>query len=278
MSDSTQLRPSFGIKTSPMHTTYEGIVSVWRAADATPEIEHAWLWDHMLPLAGDPAGPIYEGWTLLAALAAQTERVRLGLMVTAAPVRPPAVLAKMAATVDVISGGRLDLGIGVGATARRGPDGLPFHDAGVREYEAYGLPLVPPAEGVARLAETCTIVERMWSEDVVDFDGRHYRLVGARCEPKPVQRPRPPILIGGWGPRTLRVVAEHADIWNTPGPPHVELGDIRERARLLDEQCTSVGRDPAEITRSVQVIASPDDPAATRGALGELIEAGVTHP
>lgn len=107
---------SFGIKTSPMHTSYESILRTWQQADELPEIEHAWLWDHMLPLAGPKDGPALEGWTLLTALAAQTRRLRLGLMVTNNQIRHPAVLGKIASTLDIVSGGRLVLGIGVGGT------------------------------------------------------------------------------------------------------------------------------------------------------------------
>jgi alkanesulfonate monooxygenase SsuD/methylene tetrahydromethanopterin reductase-like flavin-dependent oxidoreductase (luciferase family) len=262
---------SFGLKTVPAHTTYQDILRVWQEADTVPSIEHAWLWDHMLPLFGDPSGPILEGWTLLAALAARTERLRLGLMVTSNRTRPPAVLAKIAATVDVISGGRLVMGIGVGGTHQPGDTLTP------REYDAYGLTIVPPAEGIERLAEACTIFRRMWSEDLFDFEGRHYRLKGARCEPKPAQRPGPPVMIGGWGDRTLRVVAEHADIWTVPGPPHNSAAYIAERAAVLDAHCAAIGRDPARITRSAQMHLSYDDPAETRALALELVGAGVTH-
>jgi alkanesulfonate monooxygenase SsuD/methylene tetrahydromethanopterin reductase-like flavin-dependent oxidoreductase (luciferase family) len=266
-------RLSFGIKTVPMHTTYDDILKVWREADTIPEIEHAWLWDHFLPLAGPPTGPIYEGWTVLAALAGQTERLRLGLMVTSNAVRPPAVLAKMAATTDVISGGRLVLGIGVGGTRQPAE----IDNPAVREYAAYGLPLVSPAEGIARLAETCTILRGLWTQEVFDFEGRHHRLKGAICEPKPVQRPGPPILIGGAGDKTLRVVAEHAEIWNIPGPPHSSVEYVAQKNRVLDAHCAAIGRDPREITRSTQTIVSYDDPAQSRATILELIDVGVTH-
>src|ERR1700755_1780620 len=124
--------PQFGIMTAPQQVGYDEIVRVWREADAIPEIEHAWLFDHLMPIGGDPNGPIFEGWTLLAALAAQTERLRLGLLVTSNRFRPPAMLAKIASTVDVVSGGRLVFGIGVGS--RMNPP------AASREYRAYGLP------------------------------------------------------------------------------------------------------------------------------------------
>ncbi|MEW9529884.1 LLM class flavin-dependent oxidoreductase [Microbispora sp. NPDC049125] len=264
-------RVSFGLKTVPAHTTYDDVLRVWEEADEIPLIEHAWLWDHMLPMFGDPGGPVLEGWTLLAALAARTERLRLGLMVTSNRTRAPAVLAKIASTVDVISRGRLVMGIGVGGTFQPGDTVAP------REYDAYGLTLVPPGEGVERLAESCAIMRRMWTEDVFDFDGRHYRLKGTRCEPKPVQRPGPPIMIGGWGDRTLRVVAEHADIWNIPGPPHNDAAYIAERSKVLDGHCAAIGRDPRDIVRSTQVVVSYGDAAAARASVLAVMGAGITH-
>ena len=137
---------------------------------------------------------MYEGWTLLTALAAQTRRLRFGLLVTNNRIRLPAVLAKVAATVDVISDGRLDFGIGVG--------GLPNAALVAPEYDAYGIPIAPWSEAVADFVEACTLIRRMWTEEVFDFDGRYYQLKGARCNPKPVQRPHPPILIGGSGTRS----------------------------------------------------------------------------
>ncbi|MFF2996346.1 LLM class flavin-dependent oxidoreductase [Streptomyces sp. NPDC057950] len=274
----SEQRVRFGIKTTPMHVSYEDIRRVWREADALPEIEDAWLWDHLLPLRGPRNGQTHESWTLLAALAAQTERLRLGLLVTSNRVRPPAVLGKIASTVDVISGGRLVMGIGVGGTRQPpGAGGIAGENPAVAEHAAYGLTLVPPGEGVARLAETVEILKRMWTEEVFDFEGRHYRLRGTYNEPKPVQRPGPPLLIGGWGTRLLRLVAERADIWNVPGPPHNGVEFIAERGRVLDAHCAEIGRDPREITRSVQVVVSYDDPAATRAAVTALIGVGTDH-
>src|SRR4051794_32193681 len=125
------MRPRFGLMTAPMQVGYEDLLQVWRAADQIPEIEHAWVFDHLMPIGGDPNGPAYEGWTLLAALAAQTQRLRVGVLVTSNRFRPPAMLAKIAATVDVISGGRLNFGIGAGSR--------PGHPLARREYEAHGL-------------------------------------------------------------------------------------------------------------------------------------------
>jgi alkanesulfonate monooxygenase SsuD/methylene tetrahydromethanopterin reductase-like flavin-dependent oxidoreductase (luciferase family) len=292
MADVTTSRPgrvSFGIKTSQANTTYAEILRIWREADAIPAFEHAWLWDHLVPLRGEVTGSALEAWTLLAALAAETERLRLGIIVTDNRIRPPAVLAKMAATVDIVSDGRLEFGIGAGGSAVPDAAGRALVQ---REFDAYGLDVVSTAEAIGALGEACTIIERLWTEDApFDFDGRYYQLTGAICEPKPVQRPRPPILIGGGGERsTLRIVAEHADIWNCP--TRVSVDEFRRKSAILDEHCVAVGRDPAEIVRSVQVLVTRDEqppaapgsalpsyfgPGAAREFLLALIDAGARH-
>ena len=217
-------RPSFGIMTAPMQVDYQDIQRVWREADAIPEIEHAWLFDHLMPIAGDPGGPIHEGWTLLSALAAQTSRLRLGLMVTSNRFRPPAMLAKIATTVDIVSGGRLDFGIGVGSR--------PGHPLALREYEGYGLPYLDAADATAAFAEACTVIRKLWTEpEPFDYPGKHVQLTGAFLNPKPVQHSHPPILIGGRASATLRVVAEHADLWNIPGG---EVEDFQKLNPRLD--------------------------------------------
>ncbi|MEV0479683.1 LLM class flavin-dependent oxidoreductase [Streptomyces sp. NPDC050508] len=260
-------RPSFGIMTAPMQVGYHDILRVWREADTVPEIEHAWLFDHLMPIGGDPDGPAYEGWTLLSALAAQTRRLRLGVMVTSNRFRPPAMLAKIATTVDIVSGGRLDFGIGVGSR--------PDHPLARREYEAHGLPFHDSAQAVASLAESCTVIRRLWTEEEpFDFHGTHHHLTGAFGSPKPVQRPHPPILIGGRSAATLRVVAEHADLWNIPGG---DIDDAINRSALLDRYCAEIGRDPAAIARSIHLSVSYDKPEVTRDAIGEAVEAGFRH-
>ena len=259
--------PSFGIMTAPQQVSYGDILRVWREADTIPRIEHAWLFDHLMPIGGDPNGPALEGWTLLSALAARTERLRLGLLVTSNRFRPPAMLAKIAATVDAVSGGRLEFGIGAGSR--------PGHPVARREYEAYGLPFHDSAYAVGSLAEACTVIRRLWTEpEPFDFDGTYLHLTGAFCNPKPVQRPRPPILIGGRSTATLRVVAEHADLWNFPGG---DIGDGIRRAALLDRFCAEIGRDPASITRSIVLPVSYDDPGQTRDAAAEAVDAGFRH-
>ncbi|MCP2338840.1 LLM class flavin-dependent oxidoreductase [Actinomadura rupiterrae] len=272
----TEIR--FGLKTSPAHVGYDDILRVWEEADDIPEIADCWLWDHLLPPAGPRDGAAFEGWTLLSALAARTERVGLGMLVTNNRMRRPAVLGKIATTVDVISGGRLIMGLGVGGTHQPdGAGGVAGPNPALAEYAAYGLPLVSPGEGVSRLAETIDILKRMWTEDVFDFDGPHTTLRGTRNNPRPVRPSGPPLLIGGWGDRVLGLVAAHADIWNIPGPPHNPVSHIAERARVLDAHCAAIGRDPAEITRSTQILVSYDDLPAARATVRALIDIGVTH-
>jgi alkanesulfonate monooxygenase SsuD/methylene tetrahydromethanopterin reductase-like flavin-dependent oxidoreductase (luciferase family) len=258
---------SFGIATAPQQVSYRDVLRVWREADTIPEIEHAWLFDHLLPIGGDPNGPIFEGWTLLSALAAQTERLRLGVLVTSNRFRPPAMLAKIAATVDVVSDGRLDFGIGVGSR--------PNPPEARREYPAHGLPYLDFADAVGSLAEACTVIRRLWTEDEpFDFDGTHHHLTGAFCNPKPVQQPYPPIMIGGRTSATLRVVAEHADLWNIPGS---NLVDAVQRSALLDQRCAEIGRDPASITRSIHLRVSYEQIDTTRTAIAKAIDAGFQH-
>src|SRR3954451_21726447 len=148
--------PRFGIMTAPMQVAYEDVLRVWREADTIGAIESAWLFDHLMPIGGDPSGPAFEGWTLLSALAAQTQRLRVGLLVTSNRFRPPAMLAKIATTVDVVAGRRLDFGIGAGSR--------PGHPLARREYEAHGLPFHDFAHSVGSLAEACTVIRRLWTE------------------------------------------------------------------------------------------------------------------
>ena len=260
-------RPSFGIMTAPMQVGYHDIRQVWADADAIEEIEHAWLFDHLLPIAGGLDGPAFEGWTLLSALAAQTRRLRLGLLVTSNRFRPPAMLAKIATTVDIVSGGRLDLGIGAGSR--------PSHPLARREYDAHGLPYDSFADSVGALDEACTVIRRLWTEtEPFDFRGTHVTLTGAIGNPKPVQRPGPPLLIGGRSSATLRVAAAHADLWNIPGG---DIADVVRRSALLDRYCAEIGRDPAAITRSIHLPVSYERPDLTRSAIREAVDAGFQH-
>lgn len=214
----------------------------------------------MKRVAGLVDGPVLE------------ETLRRLMLVTSNGLRAPAHLGKIATTVDVISQGRLIMGLGVGGT--RQPHGP---NPAVAEYAAYGFPLPSPGEGLARLTETITILRRMWREEVFDHDGPFTTLRATRNGPGPVRPGGPPLLLGGWGDRTLRIIAEHADIWNVPGPSHNSTDWIAERARVLDAHCAAIGRDPAEITRSAQIIVDYTDPAATRAHVRALAAAGIRH-
>src|SRR4249919_1026390 len=184
----------FAIKTRPEHTPWAQILDVWQAADEISLFESAWNWDHFYPLTGDLAGPNLEAWTMLAALGQATGRIRIGCQVTGMIYRHPAVLANMAATVDIISGGRLELGLGAGWNQE--------------ESDAYGIDLPPLKERFDRFDEALEVITSLLTKTESTFDGQHYQLAAARCEPKPVQQPHPPICIGGSGPnRTLRSVA-----------------------------------------------------------------------
>jgi F420-dependent oxidoreductase-like protein len=252
---------SFGIKTAPQGTTYEAMKKVWLEADTVPSIEHAWLFDHFMPINGDITGPCLEGWSLLSAFAAQTNRLRIGLMVTGNTYRHPAILANIGATVDVISGGRLDFGIGAGWNET--------------EHTSYGIPLYPPGERIRRFGEACEVIKRMWTETAPTFEGKYYQIHNAYCEPKPVQKPYPPFVIGGSGEKlTLRIVAQYADIWNCVGE---NVENFKQKSAILDTHCVAVGRDPQAIQRSVQLYMNPDDLASSRKLVRDFIEAGATH-
>lgn len=245
----------YGIKTRPEHVTWAQMRDLWIAADDIELFESAWNWDHFYPLTGDLDGPNFEGWTSLAALAQATRRIRIGVQVTGMIYRHPAVLANMAATVDVISNGRLNLGVGAGWNQL--------------ECDAYGIELPPLRERFDRFDEGVQILVGLLSQEFTDFDGRYYALTHARSEPKPVQRPHPPIVIGGTGRRrTLRAVAQWAQEWNAivKAPPEQAVPQWRELKQVFLAHCADVGRDPAEIACSVNVMLPAD------GELGPALE------
>lgn len=251
----------FGIKTAQQFTTYDDMLRVWLEADTIPVIEHAWAFDHFIPLGPDPTGPQLEGWTLLGALAARTERLRIGLMVTGNTYRHPAVLANIATTVDRISHGRLDFGIG----------------AGWNELESnmYGIPLYQPGERIRRLGEACEVIRLLWTETVANFDGKYYQLKDARCEPKPVQKPHPPFVIGGSGEQlTLRVVAKYASIWNFVGG---DVDTFNRKSEILNQHCAAIGRDPSTIERSIQWPINYNNVGEAIEQMRPYIEAGASH-
>lgn len=213
-----------------------------------------WDCDHYVQ-PSRPTGPYYEGWTLLAALAARTERARIGVLVSCNTFRHPALLAKEAVTVDHISGGRLELGIGAGWY--------------VPEHTMYGIPFPEPRELVGRFREAVEIVDRLLRDEITTYEGAYYQLREAAFRPGPVQRPRPPLTLGAHGRQMLRIVAQYADRWNS----HGTVAEMRARNAILDEHCAAIGRDPATITRSLYGWAAlmPNDPWASVAAFHEVV-------
>ena len=249
-----------GLKLAPQLCTIERQRAVWRLADDAG-FDHVWVFDHFNPIGGRPLdGDIFEGWTLLAAMAEATSRVRIGNMVTGNTYRHPGVLAKIATTVDHLSGGRLEFGLGAGWAEV--------------EHTMLGLEFPGVGERLRRLDEACEVVKRLWTEERAEFDGRYYRLGGALSNPRPVQRPHPPIWIGGAGERkTLRIVARHADVWNLAGP----VEDADHKLEVLRRHCEDVGRDPAEIRLSLQLRLRDDDIDGTLRTIDAFVAKGFTE-
>lgn len=247
-------------KTNPAENRWDDILRMWTIADATDALDGGFLFDHFYPIYGDTAGPCFEGWTALSYLAGVTTRLRLGLMVTAVPYRHPGLLAKMATTFDTFSGGRLDLGLGAGWMQE--------------EADHYGIELLPIGRRLTQFEEAVTVLDSMLRQETTTFSGKHYRLENARCEPKPVQKPRPPFVMGGMGEkRMLKICARWADDWNFVGGP-ADL--FREKVEVLHRHCEAVGRDPAEITLSSHVFASQGVEMAVMMSEA-LVAAGCQH-
>lgn len=251
-----------GFKTMPQHITWDELLAVWREVDADERYDSAWVFDHFYPIHGDSSGPCLESWVSLSALAQATTRVRVGSMVNGAPYRHPAVFAAMASTLDIVSGGRLELGLGAGWNEE--------------EADAYGIDLGTWTERFDRLEEYLVCVTGLLRDEVTNFDGAHFHLTAARNEPKGPQRPGPPIVIGGAGPRrTLPIVARFADHWNHPGGSPEQFAESLAR---LHECCHEIGRDPSEIQSSVHVICAADSPTENVVADVEALSAaGLDH-
>ena len=248
----------FGLKLSGQDTTVDALRAVWRIADESG-FDHVWDFDHLASIGdGGPDRPTYEGWTLQAAMAEATKRVRIGCLVTGNTYRNPALLAKEAVTVDHLSGGRLEFGIGA-AWAEI-------------EHQMYGF------EGldhrVGRLSESLRIIKSLFTEERTNFEGRYYNFKDAIANPKPIQKPYPPFWIGASGPSTLRLVARHANVWNIAG------GDpdrVKELTSMLEEACGTVGRNPSEIRRSLQFGWDGADRGQLVDLCGKYLELGVTE-
>ena len=253
------MRPRrFGIKVAQMGGSYEQMRDAWLEADRLG-FDTGWLHDHLLN-QNDIALPEDEGWTVLTALLTQSSRIRGGLMVTANTFRHPALLAKMVTTLDIISGGRVEVGLGAG-----------WFEA---EHRQYGLALPPIGERMRRLEESCQILEALWTEKRATFEGAYYEVRDAYHEPKPVQRPYPPLTIGTSGEQVgLRIAARHAHTWNMA---RATPDEFRRKSALLDGYCREIGREPRDIERSIQFLPDAMDGEVVARAR-EFIAAGATH-
>ena len=250
----------FGIKTAPQHTSWGDMLDVWRTADEVELFETAWNFDHFYPLQGDKNGPCLEAWVTLSALAQATSRIRIGCMVNGVPYRHPALVANMAASLDIVSGGRLELGLGAGWNEQ--------------ETKAYGIDLLPMGQRMDRFEEAVQVIDSLLVHEITTFQGKYFQLEQARCEPKGPQQPRPPIVIGGGGEkRTLRIAARFAQHWNLPfATPEV----FHKKNEILLAHCEAVGRDASLIMRSVQIESTADqDPAEVADSAAALFAAGV---
>jgi alkanesulfonate monooxygenase SsuD/methylene tetrahydromethanopterin reductase-like flavin-dependent oxidoreductase (luciferase family) len=248
-----------GIKLS-QDAPIETYRTIWRIADEAG-FDHCWAMDHLASIGpiGDDR-PIFDGWELLAGMSTATMRVRMGLMVTGVTYRNPALLAKIATTVDHLSGGRLEFGVGAAWAAN--------------EHEMFGISGLEHRVGL--LSEGLQVLKMLWTQERTDFEGRYYTMRQAVANPKPVQKPHPPIWIGSGGPATLRLTARHADVWNASGAVGRTVETAVEGSQRLDEACLAIGRDPGEIRRSVQVRVS-DDPAELVDVLGRYHAAGFSE-
>ncbi len=255
----------FGV-TALQGASYGEILTFWRTADSLG-FDSAFVYDHFMgaATASTDAQRCLESWTLLSALAAKTERIRLGVLVSGAGYRYPAILAKMAATVDQVSRGRLILGMGAGWLER--------------EFVAYGIPFYTKGGRAKRLVEAVEVVKQLFTQERSTYNGKYFTLKDAPCEPKPVQRPHPPILIGGMGPKIVQpLAARHAQIWHflVPG---AEPAEIRKLCENFDGLCRDVGRDPREIEKATSLL-----PTLAQGSVKDALaqihalkDAGIRH-
>jgi len=224
-------RIKFGIQTGQQDVTYADVVAIWKEAEALG-FDSAWTFDHFMPIRGDRDGPALEAWTLLGALAAQTSRIRIGSLVNGNTYRNPALLAKMAATLDQISNGRFELGIGAG-----------WFES---EHRAYGFPFYTPKERADRLGEALQVITKLFNEDHPSFEGQYYSLFQAPFSPRGIQQPHLPIVVGGKGKKWIMpLVARYADAWNVP--IGVTPKGIENRREIIRAECANAGRTRCDI-------------------------------
>jgi alkanesulfonate monooxygenase SsuD/methylene tetrahydromethanopterin reductase-like flavin-dependent oxidoreductase (luciferase family) len=261
------LEPRFGLFMSQANKPWSQVLDEFLMAEELG-FDTAWLVDHLVDTDGPPGHPCLEAWTLLAAIAARTSRIRIGVLVTSNTFRHPAILAKEAVTVDHISGGRLILGMGTGWHAD--------------EHRRYGIEMPSPAERVDRLEEAVELVVRLMTEPRVTFEGRHYRTHDAVFEPRPVQQPRIPLLIAAHRPRMIRIAARWADQWDTFPELAGAATDgvttsVEERMTAFEAACAAAGRDPGTVRRSTWALpAAVASEATYEGFARRQLELGFT--
>ncbi|MFI5394255.1 MAG: LLM class F420-dependent oxidoreductase [Candidatus Binatia bacterium] len=225
----------FGVQVGQQFASWDEIVRIWQRAELLG-YDTAWTYDHFVAVMMDPFDPCLEAWSCLAALAVLTKQIRIGALVTGNTYRHPAILAKIATTVDIISNGRLEFGIGSG-----------WYEP---EHTMFGIRFGSPRERCDRLEEALRVIRSMWRESQTSFNGAHYQLSAAIAEPKPVQKPHPPIIIAGAGEkRLLPIVARHADGWTSFGSPEV----YRRKIEILRRYCDAEQRDCNAIEKQVLV-------------------------
>jgi len=229
----------FGVVATQAGVSWESLLSVWQDMDVNSNFESMWLMDHFVTSFGTEVGaegPCMESWTALAGLAYATSRIRIGILVSGNTYRHPLVLAKQATTVDHISEGRLEFGLGAA-----------WHPY---EHEAYGIPFGTTRERLARFDEAIQYIKLLWTEPTPEFKGKYYQLDAPPYNPPNVQKPHPPILLGGGGEKkTLLTVAKYADASNVMGTPE----EVARKFAVLDKHCEKIGRDPSTIRRTIQV-------------------------
>jgi alkanesulfonate monooxygenase SsuD/methylene tetrahydromethanopterin reductase-like flavin-dependent oxidoreductase (luciferase family) len=250
-----------GVQT-PTQKPWQELVEQWAWLEEIG-FDSLWLADHYVP-PFKLDGPIFEPWTLLGGLALATHSVRLGVLVSCNTFRHPPLVAKEAVTIDHISNGRLEFGLGAGWF--------------VPEHEMFGIPYPSNKELVDRFREAVEICDLLFTQDLTTYDGTYYQLRDAPFRPAPLQQPRIPFTLGAHGPRMMRIVARYADRWNSNG----SVAEMALRNQMLDEACAEIGRDPADILRSHLYVPAimPDErpwdsPEALRDFLGPMSEAGV---
>ena len=247
----------FGAVPNQSGVTWDELLAMWQELDRDSNFESLWLMDHFVTGFGTAfgsEGPCLEGWTALAALAQATSRVRLGIMVTGNTYRHPAVLAKQATTLDHVSGGRLEFGIGAA-----------WH---TYEHEAFAIPFPAVKERLERLEEAVHLIKLLWTQPLPKMEGEYYQLNAPPYNPPNVQEPHPPILIGGGGEKkTLRIVARYADAANVSGTPE----EVQHKFEVLEEHCKEIGRDFSTIRRTIQApLFMTDDDAFKQRVIGGM--------